>query len=147
MPSLRGRAACLCRVRRGRQAFLLIEAGLAAVAMAIGLVAISRGLGVSLSTLSALQRRDHFLSVAESTLAQLAAEAQQAPPLPFARRHGSCEEGTDCEWELTSESFTPTALHLPGDVLRLVTLSVHRSSGAPGQFSLRVVWPADWVAE
>ena len=126
----------------------MIEAGLAAVAMAIGLVAISRGLGTSLSTLASLQRRDAFLSVAESTLQQLSAEAQQAPPLPTARRRGTCEEvSRDCEWELTSEPFNPPALELPGDVLRLVTLLVRRSQGPSGSFSLRAVWPADWVAE
>ena len=115
--------------------------------MAIGLLAISRGLGASLSTLSALQRRDRFLAVANSTLQQLGAEAQQAPPLPLNRRHGLCDGVADCEWELTSESFNPPALGLSGDVLRLVTLSVHRRVGAPGRFALRVVWPAEWVAE
>ena len=137
-----------CR-RPPESAFLLIEAGLAAVAIAVGLVAISRGLGSSLSALASLQRRGAFLSVAESTLQQLRAEAQQAPPLPSARRRGSCGDDvrSDCEWELTSEPFNPPALELPGDVLRLVTVSVHRSQGSSGRVRLQAVWPADWLGE
>ena len=116
--------------------------------MAIGLVAISRGLGTSLSTLSALQRRDTFLSLAESMLQQLRAEAQQSPPLSPAGRRGDCGEvSQDCEWELTSESFAPPELELQTGLLRLVTLSVHRSQTRSGSVRLQAVWPAEWLGE
>ena len=134
--------------RRNRAAFLLIEAGLAAVAIAIGLVAITRGLGTSLSVLASLQRRDAFLAVADSTLQQLRVEAQAHPPLPFSRRRGTCESvSRGCEWALTFDAFTPTAFDVPSDALRLVTLTVRRNQESSGSVSLRMVWPGDWIGE
>ena len=129
-------------------AFLLIEAGLAAVAIAVGLVAITRGLGSSLATLASLQRRDAFLSVAESTLQQLRAEAQQNPSLLSNHHHGTCESvSSDCEWELTSVSFNPPELDAPANALQLVTLTVRRSQGPSSSVSVRMVWPGNWLTE
>ena len=116
--------------------------------MAIGLVAITRGLGASLSALSSLQRRDTYLSIAESTFQTLRAEAQDAPPLPSHRRHGSCgEAAVECEWELAHEPFSPPELDLPADAMRLVTLTVRSTQGRRGIVRLQALWPSDWLTE
>ena len=128
-----------------RQGLLLVEAVLAAVVIAVGLVFISRGLSSQLKAVQAIDEQQTLLALAHETLlgleSRLAAGQTLAP-----RLEGGFEAPDESyRWSVTVEprSDQTDALGTPlaGDVF--VTVQGERS---PAAVTLGAVWPKEWLA-
>ena len=125
---------------RNRRAFLLVEATLTAVVIAVGLVFISRGLSESLRIVSRLQESDRLLRIAESTLSELEIRDQHQP---LATSQGSCEPPDDqYQWSLAISPVQSTDPSL--QTFRAVILTVHRADLPTPAAQLSVLWPGKW---
>lgn len=130
------------RFAKADRGFLLVEATLTAVVIGVGLVFISRGLATNVKQLSTLQQYDRLLQLAESTLAELEAQAQQAPPLTA--RVGEYESPNDAyQWAL--EAHVLDVEGLEPQTVEQVSVTVSRRDGRPPVVRLRTVWPAAWI--
>ena len=131
--------------RRRRQGFLLIEAMLAALAIAVGLVGISGAIGASVRALTRLQQADRRLRLAAMALDQAAIEAQR---LRVAAPHAGVFDppDEDYRWALT---VTPARATINGDgvAVSAATLTVSRIDDDRQATRLATVWPDDWMAE
>lgn len=125
-----------------RAGFLLVEATLTAVVIGVGLVFISRGLAGNVKQLSTIQQYDHVLQLAESTLAELAARAQQQPPLPM-RTDRYAPPDQAYEWTLEVEPMAVEGLQ--PEAMSQVSLIVGRHDGRPPVVRLRTVWSSAWL--
>ncbi len=139
--------ACLPRATQGRRGFLLVEALLTIVVIAIGLVLISQSLAGNLKAVSRIQQYHRLLRLAQSTLDQLEAEAQQFRGLA---RHAGVFDAPDNQyrWNVTIDPVQ--SRDIPDEILPsvlAVTLTVTRSDIAAPFVRLNTVWPADWLAE
>ena len=121
-----------------------MEAMLAAVAIAVGLVFISGGIGASLRALTRLQQADRRLRLAAMTLDQAEVEAQAF--------HGraervSCFDPPDAayRWDL---AVAPAQVSIDGETVPVsaVTLTVSGDGRERGATRLHTVWPAEWTA-
>ena len=132
--------------RDHREAFLLVEAIMTIVVIAVGLVFITQGLGGSLKALAALTRYDRLLRLAESQLDQLQAEVQQFHLL--ASREGEFETpDQDYRW---SVSLAPVQSEdMPEStaaVMCSVTVTVSHAADPSPAVRIQSLWPASWVA-
>ncbi len=128
----------------GRRGFLLVEATLTAVVIAIGAVIISRGIAGSLRAVSTIQRYDQLLRLAESTLQQREAEAQHGHLVSvLTGTFDPPDEGY--QWSLIIEPAPVNVDTLAADGLRVITLQVSRVNTAASLISLQTLWPKEWV--
>ena len=132
--------------RSNTRAFLLLEATLTAVVIAVGLVFISRSLSNSLKALARIQQVDRLLRLAESALSDLEAEVQQFGTLPSDA--GTFEPPDErYRWQIASESVQHPLGDLPTEVFRAVTLTVSPVDRAVPTVRVHTIWPASWLAE
>ena len=135
-------------VRRfSRQGLLLVEAVLAAVVIAVGLVFISRSLSSQLKALRSVEEYDTLASLAQGKLRELEAKLL-ARSLGEQDRQGVFEAPyAGYRWAVSArvreEPRDPTGDPLMKDVM----LSVERAEPPPFAFQLTAVWPASWVPE
>lgn len=131
--------------RRTPQGFLLVEATLTIVVIAVSLVLISRGVSGSLKALATLQYDDRMLRLAESTLLEMETTAQQGPvTLPL---NGTLNPPDQAyQWTLTALPTVLAPEELSG-TLRSMTLTVHRGTASAPVVRLNTVWPIEWIAQ
>lgn len=126
-----------------RRGFLLVEAMLTALVIAVGLVFISRGVGGSLKALASLQEYDRLIRVAESRLHELESLAQLQQAVEV--RDGAFEPPDErYGWSITVEPF-PVA-ELADGALCLVTLRVSPLDDPHPMVRVQTVWPSTWTA-
>ena len=141
------------KLSSGEQAFLLIEAALTVVVIAVGLVLITRGMAGSLAALARLQQRDMLMQLAESTMNEREVEAQQFGVAP--RQDVRCDAPFEqYQWALSAEPVRQALNGIAPSEVRAVTLTVSRIGqprqrrGKPGGVvQLRAIWPKDWIKE
>ena len=126
---------------------LLIEAVLAAVVIATGLVFVSRSLGGELNAVHSIEQYQILASLGQSKLAQLQTQALGGMPLTTGDLRGSFDAPYEnYRWELTTQPrgdiIAPDGTSAASDV----TLTVSRTEGRPASFSLYAVWLAEWLA-
>ena len=132
--------------RSWQAGLLLVEAVLAAVVTAVGLVFISRSFSGQLKALSSVQRYDTLLLLARSTLNEL--EGRQLAGLtgltqvagmfeaPYAAYHWALEAAPREDW-----------LDPAGNPLMYeVTVSVASDAGTPSALRVSALWPSSWVS-
>ncbi len=117
---------------------------LAAAAIAVGLVAISRGLSGQLRALQVLETREEALGQAQAILFEWESQRLAGRPVPD-RSSGELEAQNDTGWDVRAarradwldDAGQPTAAD--------VRLTVSRQR--PPRAALRVapIWPADWI--
>ncbi len=137
-------------LRRPRDGFLLVEAALTAAVLAIGLIAITQGIGSSLRSLATIQRYEIFLRLAESKLAEFEVQAPQyaqATPPQKLPRSGLFDGSYNAyQWKLSEAPISspniPTAV---SDAVRLVTLAVSPKDSGQPQVRLQTIWPIEWL--
>jgi len=127
------------------EAFLLVEATLTVVVIAVGLVFISRGMSGSLKALSTLQHTHRLLVLAESTRSELETIAQQAPG--SISLNGSFDPPNDqYQWTMQQVPAQWESSDL-GAGMWSVMLTVSRANGTPPRVRLHTIWPADWIVQ
>ena len=131
-------------LRRGRQAFLLVEATLTTVIIAVALVFISRGMAGSLTTLSRLRDHDRMLRLAKSQLSQLELDAQRAG-VPAQQEADFASPDEAYHWRVTSEPASLGAGELPPEAFRLVNILVRRADGRGASVQVTTAWPSSWL--
>ncbi len=131
-------------LRRTRDGFLLVEAALTAAVLAIGLIAITQGIGSSLRSLAAIQRYETLLRLAESQLAELEVQAQGSQKHPA---NGPWQPlGNTSQWKLSQEKLSsPNIPQAVSDAVRLVTLTVSPQDAEQPHVSLQTIWPKEWI--
>ena len=127
-----------------RSGFLLVEAMMAAVAIGVGLVAISQGIGASLQALTRLEERQRAWQLAESIARQLEAEARYAP-VPAQRSEPCAPPDSAYAWTYVATPVTGAAAASFVEPVVFVTIVVHRADDEHGQVRLTTLWPASWV--
>ena len=136
----------LRRPRGTRQGFLLVEALLAMVVIATGLVFISRALSTNLNVVTRLERTERLRRLAESALRAREIEAQQfgtsdAPA-------GAFDPPDDAyRWAM---SLHPVQISLDDQTtvpMLSVTLTVSPTSNDHSLVQLHTLWPTDWVRQ
>ena len=134
------------RVARSWQGFLLVEAVLSAVVIAVGLIFISRGMGSQLRALQALEARDTLLALAQEKFAEVEGHRLSGDARP-GQAGGIFEPPADgYTWtfrasprqDLLDQAGAPTA----SDVTLTVASQAHPASSV----RLATIWPNDWVA-
>ncbi|MBI3321154.1 MAG: hypothetical protein HYZ91_02675 [Candidatus Omnitrophica bacterium] len=124
-----------------QQGLLLVEAVLAAVVIAVGIVFISRGLGSQVGALRTLEEYDTLLSLARTQLVALEGELRFGR-LPSDVQQRSFEPPYEgYQWTvratpLPEEPSNPTAVSMSR-----VRLTVTRATGSSRVLSLSAVWP------
>lgn len=133
--------------RGSARGLLLVEAILSAVAIAVGLVIISRGLASPLRALRAIEGYDALLAQAHSTLIQLET-AHIFGVATAAMRSGTLDASSAYAWAVAgSPREGPQDLKATdGRALTSdVTLTVDQGAASPLSVSVQAVWPSDWV--
>ena len=130
--------------RRTRRGFLLVEALLALVVIATGLVFISRALSANLAAVTHLQRTARVLRLAASALRAREIDAQQ-----FGASDGSTG-AFDPPDEAYRWSLALQAAPVPLDeqvsvTMSSVTLTVTAAGDDRPLARLHTLWPAEWV--
>jgi hypothetical protein len=149
-----------------QRGLLLLEAGLSAVVIAVGLVFISRGLTNQLGALRAVGEYETLLSLAHGKLSELEAkrlEFEGIPPPPGGSEgsfetSGDASSGSEYQWTVSAARREDLDVDAQGQPLfSEVTLTVRRLSaepvgGAPAGDASRspvvvvsAIWPAAWV--
>ena len=124
-----------------QRGLLLVEAGLCAVVVALGLVFVSRGLANQLAALRVVDERETLLALAQGQLAELEAQRLAGMPLDAASRSGTFNAAA--EWSLAATPRDDLDVDDDGRPLfSEVTLTVRR---ARASVSLSAIWPTAWV--
>ena len=127
-----------------QRGFLLAEAMLTAVVIAVGLIFISRGIAGSLQVLSRLQQTETFLRLADSALNRLETQAQRFHLSP--RLEGLFDPPDESyQWTLTTEPMQLGLAGIHDDAFRAVTLTVHRLEAPQPAVRVKTIWPASWI--
>ena len=129
-----------------QRGFLLVEALLAMVVIATGLVFISRALSTSLQAVTRLERTERLLRLAESTLRAREIAAQH---LGVSGTSSGVFEPPDdgYRWALALQPTVAPLDDQRGVPMSSVTLTVSPSDGDHPLVRLHTLWPADWVHE
>jgi hypothetical protein len=128
-----------------RQGFLLVEAALSAVVIAVGLVLVSQALSSPLQALRTIGEREAMLSLANEQLLELEVRAAAGEPMPVDAQ-GSFEERGGGEWRLR---IRPMAASVDADgtaEITEATLTVQRPGTHAPTVSLSGLWPSAWGA-
>ena len=128
-----------------RQGLLLVEAVLAAVVIAVGLVFISRGLSSQLRAVRTIDEQQTLLALAQDTLVGLESRLAAGQTLASSLEGGFEAPYESYRWSVMVEprSDQTDALGSPlaGDVF--VTVQRERP---PAAVTLGAVWPKEWLA-
>ena len=133
---------------------LLIEAVLAAVVIATGLVFVSRGLGSQLAALRRIEEYDHLIALAGRKLAELEAQRLPGPPhLEHEARRGVFElegdraQGDAYEWQVAAIPRPDLPTDAGGHPLYSEVTLIVRHANHPRSpvVSLSEIWPNNWV--
>ena len=129
---------------------LLVEAVLAAVVIATGLVFISRGLSGQLTALRTIEEHDVLRSLANGKLLELEGE-RLARAAPSTRMDGVFPDPyADYRWALSATPRQGQADLKDQDGLPLtsdIALTVTRQRARSSSVTLRAIWPAAWVPQ
>jgi hypothetical protein len=134
------------RLGLNKKAFLLIEASLSAVVIAVGLIFISRGISNSLYSLSRIRETDAAIRVAESALIQQEMYLQVAGKLSL----NEPSFKSDLEGFGVKESDEKISLSDYGfgdESFRAVELAMREEKRESSLLRLWVVWPDEWFLE
>ena len=126
---------------RSGAGLLLVEAVLAAVAIAVGLVAVSRGLSGQLQALRSLEAREAALAAAGGTLLEWESRGLADRPLP-AEAAGNVAGAAGTSWSVRA---APTAMDATGVAASVVALTVTRSGPPRAAARLAPAWPLSWI--
>ena len=127
---------------RASRGALIIEAGLAAVVIGVGLVYVSRSFSTHLKALQTVEQRHAMLLVARSTLREMEGRRSSGLP-PFHGKEGTFPPPDDhLRWVITVQ---PNLEVSPAQAT--VHLSVEREDRASSRVELVAVWPAAWVPD
>lgn len=131
--------------RSRQRAFLLVEATLTAVVIAVGLVFISRGVSTSLKALARIQQYERLLRLAESVLSELETQAQQGQPISH-HEEGTFEKpNADYRWHVAVNAFQLPTGDIPPDAFRPVTLTIRQIGASTPVVRLHTIWPSEWL--
>ena len=133
--------------RGSARGLLLVEAILSAVAIAVGLVVISRGLASPLRALQAIEGYDALLAPAHSALIELetahifgvAGAMMRSGALSGSSAYGWAVAGSPREGPQDLKATDGRALTSD------ITLTVDQRTASPLSVSVQAVWPSDWV--
>ncbi len=148
-----------------QRGLLLVEAGLCAVVIAVGLVFISRGLANQLKALRTVNEYETLLSLAHGKLSELEAQRLAGIPPPPGRPEGSFEMADEAsstseyQWSVAAVRREDLDVDKEGPIFSEITLTVRRQGDLPaprrqaGQagerrssaVSLFAIWPTAWV--
>ncbi len=128
-------------MRRQSRGLLLIEAILAAVVIAVGLVFVSRGLSSQLEALRTVEDYDTLMTLARSRLLTLEAERTAGRVTGHLNASEFDAPYQHYHWAITTQSLGADTLY------REVILTVRRSDGPSSVVQLSEVWPTEWVPE
>lgn len=134
--------------RCSQQGLLLVEAVLASIVIAAGLVFISRGLGQQLKVLQAIEDYDALTSMAQDKLLELEGKRLAGRPLAEHDRGGAFERPYEqYGWTVVAvEREAPVDAN--GEPLtKRVTITVQRSDLPSSAMTLSAIWPAAWVPD
>ena len=132
--------------RCNRRAFLLVEATLTAAVIAIGLVAVTRGMSASLTTLTRLQQYDHLLRLAESKLHELEVLAPQGQAIQAQEQSFDAPDQA-YRWTVRVRPVSLQSAGVPDDTVRAVDLMASAADHPTPVVALHVLWPKEWVKE
>ena len=134
-----------------RQGFLLLEAILSAVVIAVGLVFISRALGSQLRAVGQVESYDVLLQLAHNKLQELEAERLSGLTPDTEPQQGKFsapdETVSAYEWNISASHIAPETID-PDGKLQLAEVRVRVRSGKDASarsLTLRELWPKDWV--
>ncbi len=128
------------RLPRG---FLLVEAVLAAVVIAVGLVFVTRGFSSHVRALRAAEEYDTLTALARGKLLELEASRMFEPDTSSDERAGVFEAPRAAyEWRIVATLREEEDEHSPTSRLEL---SVRRATPPRHQVRLFTVWPTDEV--
>lgn len=131
---------------RSPQGLLLVEAVLAAAAVAVGLVAISRGLSGQLQALRQLEAHEQVVTQVQALVAEFEARGAGGRRLPAAAS-GAVEDAADTTWSVHAarRADLPDAA---GDPLAAdVQVEVNRQERPRITIRVSPVWPVNWIPE
>jgi len=137
-----------------QRGLLLVEAGLCAVVIAVGLVFISRGLANQLKALRTVDEYETLLSLAHGKLSELEAQRLAGIPQPPGRPEGSFEMAdetsstSEYQWSVAAVRREDLDVDTDGRPLfSNVTLTVRRQDDErrSSAVSLFAIWPTAWV--
>ena len=126
---------------------LLVEAVISAVAIATGLVFVSRSLSGQLRALKRVEESATLVALAEAKLREVEAACPlQAVPAPPPQLVGNFAEPFEAyEWELTTASMADQrADEMP---LSTVTVAVRRAGTGTAALRLSMPWLTAWTEE
>jgi len=127
-----------------RQGLLLVEAGLAAVVIAVGLTFITRSLSSQLNALRTVEDYATLTQLAQATLLEMERDVQAGRPPSRAREGTFNEPNEGYEWTLSAAELTEPH---PATPCRVVRLTVRRADRPASTVVLRAVWPSHLVPE
>ena len=126
------------------QGLLLIEAVLAAAAIAVGLVAISRGLAGQLRALQALEVHEEALGQAQAILLEWESRRLAGRLVPD-RSSGELDAQFDVGWDARAARRADWLDEAGQPTVADVRLTVSRQRPPRAALRLSPIWPADWV--
>jgi len=134
------------KLRPNIQAFLLIEATLTVLLVAVGLTVISQAVASNLKALSRIQEINLLLRLAESMLNELETVVQHGHPV--SQCTGTFDHPNNSyQWTLSSGPIRLQAGATPLDDVRSVTLTISRINASAPAVRLNTIWPSEWIAE
>ena len=137
-----------------QRGLLLVEAGLCAVVIAVGLVFISRGLANQLKALRTVDEYETLLSLAHGKLSELEAQRLAGIPQPPGRPEGSFEMADEAsstseyQWSVAAVRREDLDVDKEGrPIFSHITLTVRREGDdrRSSAVSLSAIWPTAWV--
>ena len=126
--------------------FLLVEAVLSAVVIAVGLVFISRGLSSPLRAIRTVEEYDVLLALARGKLLELEGEQIFGFPAPADLTGAFEEPSRDYRWIITAQPrgdmSDPAGKPLTSDV----SLTVARERAPTSVVRLGAIWHSEWIS-
>ena len=130
-----------------RQGLLLLEAVLAAVVIAVGLVFISRGLASQLKAVRTIDEQQTLLALAHGTLLSLEARLAAGHILDQSPEGGFEAPYQSYRWSATMEPRTDQTDALGSPLAGDVFVTVQRENPPASAVTLGAVWPNEWLAQ
>ena len=129
-----------------RRGLLLVEAILASIVIAVGLVFISRGLSNQLKVLQSIEDYDVLTSLAQNKLLELEGKRFAGRPLTEQDREGAFEPPYDrYRWMMAAVARETPAGMDGKPTAKNIAITVQRSDRPSSTATLSAIWPSAWV--
>lgn len=134
-------------LRRGGapRGLLLVEAILAAVVIAVGLVFISQGLASQLKALRTIEEYEVLLSLGQGRLLKLEALGLNGSALPVVPRGTFGRPYQGYRWTLTASARDDVTDANGNPLMSTVTITVQGELSRSPSVRLSAIWPMTWV--